>query len=107
MSGQGIRSRLSPPAGTSGGGGGPPFPGTLDTVFYHTVSAPEAAAKQFNLPTVPPDTGKLVVDIHQGPPALLYNVDYTTIGLVFDWNGLGLDGLLAAGDTVRVIYNSV
>ena len=99
-----IRSRVGGGQTSSGGG---PTPGVLNTVIVHTITVPEAAAKQFNLPTIPPDVSKILVDIHQGPCALKYAVDYTTAGLVFNWAGLGLDGLIGAGDIVRVVYNSI
>lgn len=89
------------------GSGGGPTPGVINTVIMHTVTAPELAAKQFNLPTAPPDTSKLIVDVHQGPAALVFGSDYTVAGAVFSWNGLGLDGLIAAGDKIRIVYNSI
>lgn len=105
MGGQSIRSRMSLPAkGT--GGSGPPFAGTLDTVVYHTITAPELAAKQFNLAVAPATLAKVECDVHQGPPALVITVDFNIAGVVFSWGGLGLDGLVQVNTVIRLAYNS-
>ncbi|MDX1921457.1 MAG: hypothetical protein SFU25_12080 [Candidatus Caenarcaniphilales bacterium] len=82
-------------------GSGPVSP--LVPVF-HTVTAPELAAKQFLLPVAPPLPGNVVVDMHRGAPCLLNGVDFNIVGLVFDWNGFGLDGIIKVGDTIRLLY---
>lgn len=84
----------------SGGGGGSGY----SNVDYHTITAPEAAAKAFNLAALPANPALALVDLIDGP-AQQIGVDYDITGVVFDWNGLGLDGVLITGDVVRVAYS--
>jgi hypothetical protein len=92
-----ARNRFSPPAAAGGGGGG----NGINTVNYHTVTAGELAAKSFNLSAVP--TGIAISDMIGGGP-LEAGVDYNLVGAAFSWNGLGLDGIIAEGDVVRVTF---
>ncbi len=68
---------------------------------YHTVTALELAAKQFTLSSAPTIQW---ADVVSGPP-LENAVDYQVAGNIFSWNGLGLDGIVAEGDVIRVIHN--
>lgn len=88
-------------AWVTGGGGG----GSTENVEYHTVTSGEETAKQFTLSNTPTVGGNTLVDIITGGPQQL-TVDFTITGNVFDWNGLGLDGILTAGDVVRLHYLS-
>jgi len=81
----------------------PPAPTGTVHVEYHTISAGEATAKQFNLADSPADPTLALVDIIGGT-SQQYSLDFTIAGAVFNWSGLGLDGTLAAGDVVRLWY---
>jgi len=70
----------------------------------HTLTGPEITAKQFNMSNTPITPTDILVDIVGGPSAQVYGTDFTITGLVFNFNGLGLDGLLAAGDKLRLAY---
>lgn len=72
-------------------------------VEYHTISAPEAAAKQFTLSNTPTIANEALVDIISGC-SQIFGVDFTISTNVFDWNGLALDGIIGAGDIVRLNY---
>lgn len=78
---------------------------TTENVEYHTVTSGEATAKQFNLAATPITGNKTLVDITTGSTQN-YGSDFTITANVFNWSGLGLDGLLAAGDIVRLHYLS-
>jgi hypothetical protein len=68
---------------------------------YHTVTALELAAKQFNLSSAPTIQ---FADVCDGAP-LQNAVDYSIAGAIFSWNGLGLDGIIAEGDVIRINHN--
>lgn len=71
----------------------------LNFVVEHTVTGPELANKQFNLPAAP--ATPVFADVIGGT-ALSNGADFTIVGLVFGWNGLGLDGIINEGDVVRI-----
>lgn len=83
---------------TSGGSGS-----LTEALEYHTVTAPEAAAKQFTLINTPSVAANVMCDIITGGPQA-FSVDFTITTNVFDWNTLGLDGILDTGDIVRLHY---
>lgn len=72
-----------------------------NTPFYHTISAGEAVSKSFVLPYTPIGPTFIILDTPTGPAT--YGTDYTVTGDTVSWVGLGLDGVLNAGDAVRVI----
>lgn len=79
------------------------FTGATYYVEYVTLTAPQAAAKQVTL-TYPPVTASQVqLDVIGNGPQY-FSVDFTVSGSVLSWNGLTLDGLLAAGDQLRIVY---
>jgi hypothetical protein len=75
-------------------------------VEYRTISAGEASSKSLILAEEPLTAGEVALDV-KGGTAQFYSDDFTVSGDVLDWNGLGLDGLLVAGDKVRIIYNYI
>lgn len=77
-----------------------------DTVIFHTLTAGEIAAKQLNLPTAPAIPSLMLVDQVNGTPAIMIGIDFTVVGTLVDWNGLGMDGVVAAGDILRFAYAS-
>lgn len=82
----------------------PPFvPSGVEQLEFRTISGGEAAAKALTLVATPASALKVMVDVIGGT-AQEYTVDYTVSGATLDWNGLGLDGVLAAGDKLRIHY---
>ena len=73
-------------------------------VDKRTLSALEISNKSITLDEIPTDTtdARMVVI---GGIEQEYGIDFTIAGDVLSWNGLGLDGLLAVGDKIVVIYN--
>ena len=82
-----------------------PPPAAVEVVEYKTLISGEISAKQLTLAATPASAAKTKVDIIGGG-AQAYTTDFTVSGAVLDWNGLGLDGLLAIGDQLRIVYNS-
>lgn len=68
-----------------------------------TLTAPQAAAKQVTLTFSPISPSQVAVDAIGGG-AQFYGDDFTVSGAVLSWSGLGLDGVLATGDKLRIIY---
>lgn len=89
-------------ATNAGGGRADVTINTTTTVpLYHTITAPELAAKQFTLPLAA--FSFEIADIVDGP-ILQDTVSYQIIGNQFDWNGKTLDGVIQVGDVVRFVY---
>jgi hypothetical protein len=82
-----------------GGGGGNPL-----EVELRTISAPEDAAKQLTLTSTPLDGAKVILAI-QGAPSQINGLDFSVTGTTLSWSGLGLDGILAAGDEIYIQYS--
>jgi hypothetical protein len=78
--------------------------GTFE-VEYRTITGGEETAKQLTLAATPLTPAKVLVDYISGC-AQSYSVDFTVSGATLDWNGLGLDGVLTAGDELRIVYFS-
>lgn len=78
-----------------------PNAGVALVVDYHTVTALELAAKEFTLPLA--SYGYFDADMVDGA-ILQESVDYAVILNKFNWNGLGLDGIIAAGDIIKFRY---
>ena len=70
---------------------------------YHDISSGEASAKQFNLSNAPDDPTEVLVDVINGS-SLKPTTDFIITGNVFDCSGLGVDGVLEAGDCIRLVY---
>jgi hypothetical protein len=83
----------------------PPAPTGTFNVEYRTLSAGEISAKELVLAAVPAEITKVLVDVIDGSTQR-YAVDFTTSGLILGWNGLGLDGAINTGDTLRLVYTS-
>lgn len=78
-----------------------------EKVEYITVSLTDVSNKYVTYSSAVGAGGKLRVCPMDGGP-LHFGVDYTVdAGLNrVGWNGLALDGIIAAGDVLRIIYNS-
>jgi hypothetical protein len=70
---------------------------------YRTLTAPEAAAKAITLVQTPAASGEVMLDI-AGGGAQFYGDDFVVSVATLSWNGLALDGILSAGDKLRVAY---
>lgn len=77
--------------------------GSVPNTEFITISAPQAAAKSVTLAHTPQTANQTLLDI-VGGTAQFYGSDYTVSGAVLSWSGLALDGVLAAGDKIRVSY---
>jgi trimeric autotransporter adhesin len=73
-------------------------------VELRVITGPEDAAKQLTLAATPNPANSTVLEI-AGAPGQFYGVDFVVTGNVLDWSTLGLDGILAAGDSLTIIYN--
>jgi hypothetical protein len=78
---------------------------TTEELEYRVLTAPEVAAKSIILGALPIDGTKVMVDT-VGGCSQIYSTDFIVSGMVLDWTGLGLDGLLAAGDVLRIHFLS-
>lgn len=86
-------------------GGGGPGGGSFGTPYtrYLTLDSTDITNKYVALPDVPLDPTQVVVDLVQ-TGAQAYTDDYIVVGNLVNWNGLGLESLLIAGDKLRVQY---
>lgn len=82
-----------------------PTPDGLLNSYVHTITADQATLKEFPLQNTPAEPAKILVDTMTGGPQE-FNVDFTVQMGVFRWSGYALDGVLAAGDKVRLFYYS-
>lgn len=76
--------------------------GTNNVEFY-VITPADVTAANFTLAATPAEPTKVLVDVIGGT-SQQQGVDYTISGSTFDFSGLGLDGILASGDVVRVQY---
>lgn len=81
-----------------------PVPGTRN-VEYITIDLAQEAAKEVTLANSPDTSSKVILDV-VGGTSQHFGVDYTVSGTTLSWNGLGLDGILAENDVLRIIYDS-
>jgi len=70
-----------------------------------TCDATIIANKSVTLAATPANAASTVLHV-QGAPHQEYGSDFTVSGTTLSWNGLGLDGLLEAGDKLRVVYDA-
>ena len=80
-----------------------PSASTLARSLIHTLTTGEALSKSFTLPETPSTTSFFEL-IPLGGPTQIRTLDYIVTGNVVSWNGLNLDGVLAAGDKISVSY---
>jgi len=77
--------------------------GGVDEIEYITVDATDISNKYTLLAQTPYAVTEVALDIIGGC-AQIYGTDYTVSGTQLGWNGLGLDGVIAADDNIRVFY---
>ena len=73
--------------------------------YYHTLTSGDISAKQITLLTEPAEPTKVLLD-WVGVCSQIYSVDFSISGTTLSWNGLGLDGVLLAGDIIRIHFLS-
>lgn len=84
----------------------PPLPiisGILKTE-YRTLTAGEITAAEIVLVQTPATPTEVILDAIGGGSAQFYGDDFNVTGTTLSWLGLPLDGLLTAGDKLRVVY---
>jgi hypothetical protein len=87
----------------TGGAAAAPVTGAYN-VDMIVVSAGQEAAKEVILSSAPTTATNTLLLI-QGGVNQFYGDDYTVSGSTLSWNGLALDGILAAGDKLTIIYD--
>lgn len=70
---------------------------------YRTLTGGEITAAQLTLAQTPSTPTEILVDVLGGGIAW-YTDDFVVSGNILDWSGLGLDGLVSAGDKLRIGY---
>lgn len=77
--------------------------GSATKVEYITLSLAQATAKQVALAQAPLVPGEVMLDV-KGGPSQYYGADFVVVAGVLSWSGYALDGVLAAGDQLRISY---
>jgi hypothetical protein len=72
-------------------------------VIYKQLNASEISSDSFTLAVAPSVATNVIVDVINGTPQH-YGVDFNVSGSTVNWSGLGLDGVLSAGDVLRLQY---
>lgn len=72
-------------------------------VVNHTVTSGEITAKQLTLPSTPSVPTRVIADV-RGGTIQIYGLDFIVSGTTFDWNGYALDGIIIAGEIIRIVY---
>lgn len=73
-------------------------------VEIRTVTSGEATAKSLTLAATPATAATTILMI-AGAPSQFYGLDFIVVGTTLSWSGLGLDGILAAGDHLTISYS--
>lgn len=63
----------------------------------------DIAAKQITLANTPLNASAVRLTVYGGPEQA-FGIDFSVTGTTLTWNGLGLDGLLVAGDRLLIDY---
>jgi len=82
-----------------------PPPSGVEYVEYPSLSAGDITAKEITLAALPATASKVKLDLIGGT-AQIYGDDFLVSSSILSWNGLGLDGVLIAGDRLRIAYFS-
>jgi hypothetical protein len=77
--------------------------GTTPRTEYRTLVAGDITAAEITLAETPDSPGEVMLDIIGGGPQEI-TVDFAVSGNTLSWSGLALDGVLVAGDKLRVYY---
>lgn len=73
-------------------------------VEYRTITLDEEAAKSLTLAHSVTEPSEFLFDIKNGGGSQFPDVDFRLEASVVKWDGMLLDGVLEAGDQVRLIY---
>jgi hypothetical protein len=73
------------------------------SIEYRQITSGEAIAKALSLAHTPNNNNNVIFGVGNGPVQIT-GIDFVTSGNILSWNGLGLDGVLAAGDNVYIEY---
>jgi len=90
-------------SGTSGSSGSSGTSGGIPEVEYFTLDGDDITNKYVILANTPYAVTEVAMDIIGGC-AQIYGIDYTVSGTQLGWNGLSLDGVVAAADKMRTFY---
>jgi hypothetical protein len=82
-----------------GGGGG----GLNPKVEQFVLNSGNIASKSLVLSQLPNSPSAVIIDVRD-EPLIVYGSDYAVSGATVTWAGLGLDGVVIAGDVVRALY---
>lgn len=74
------------------------------TLYHHVLTVGEISAKEITISPIPLVPSEVIVTVIGAPSPSEYLLDYTIIGATLSWNGLGLDGLLEAGEKILLRY---
>jgi hypothetical protein len=74
-----------------------------NNVVYRQITSGEITAKQLTLASAPSTPTHVLVDA-VGGSTLQFGSDFTITGTTLSWNGLGLDGVIAINDVLRIQY---
>ena len=89
---------------TEGSPSTPILPSGDEVVEYRTITLAEATNKQLVLAQVPGNPTRVKLDVIGGC-AQEYGVDFSVVGNVVEWTGLGLDDIpTEQGDKFRIVY---
>jgi hypothetical protein len=72
-------------------------------VEYLTLSSGNIASKQITLSHSPLEVEQVMLDVLNNGPQY-YDYDFTVSGSILSWSGKPLDGILSAGDKLRIQY---
>ena len=75
----------------------------LGKVETFTLSSTDIANGYVTLIDAPGEAASTSLNVHEGPTQF-YGIDFTISGQQLSWTGLGLDGILSAGDKISVEY---
>lgn len=71
---------------------------------YFTLTAANELSKSIELPDLPENPSKVIVDVFSGGGVMRYGVDFALIGRTLIWSSGPFDGLLTENDEIRVSY---
>lgn len=108
LSGVGGSGSSGIQSGSAGGGISLGDVAAAFNVEFVTISLTDILNKYALVTNIPDSANKTKVEIIEGQPADL-GIDYTvnTALKQINWSGLGLDGIIAAGDKIRITYFNI
>lgn len=80
-----------------------PTPSGTEYVEYITLTGTDITNKYVILAAVPGVASKVKLD-WVGQTAQVYTTDFIISGQNLDWNGLAIDGVITAGEILRIVY---